>query len=299
MRYIVIALALFLFAVKSQAQELNCKVQINHDQIQGTQDQLYRDMREDIYEFMNNRKWTDDVFKNNERIDCKLHINLTKRQGSEKFIGTLQVQLRRPVYNAAYHTPLLNYKEKKNNFRFNYVPQKNLSFNLNSHQSNLTSVLAFYAYIIIGMDYDSFSSLGGNPYFENARKIVSNAQSSDYPGWKAFGDQQNRYWLVKNLLDENFSPLRECIYMYHRKGLDLMYDRVRKGRSNIANGLEKLEEVYQHKPNSFLMKLFLDAKSKEIVNIFSESDPTEAKRVVNVMKKVDAANSSDYEKILK
>ena len=298
MRKWLILFGLLLMASGLKAQELNCRVQVVHSQIQGTQKQLYQSMQKDIYEFMNNMKWTEHMYANNERIECNIQINLTKRMGSEKFIGTFQVQSRRPVYNSTYTTVMLNYKEKKNNFEFRYAEQQPLEFNEKSHTSNLTSVLAFYAYIILGLDYDSFGLMAGTPYFEKAQQIVNNAQNAQSPGWKAFESTKNRYWLAKNILDETFSGIREFSYTYHRKGLDLMAEQTNKGRANIAEALPKLREVHQRKPNSFLMQLFLDAKSKELVKIYSESHSTEAKDVYNVMKTIDPSNADQYEKIL-
>lgn len=294
----VILLIGLLTAFSLKGQELQCRVQVRHNQIQGTQDQLYQSMQKDIYEFMNNRQWTEHVYANNERIECNIQINLTKRVGSDKFIGTVQVQSRRPVYNATYNTVMLNYKEKKNNFEFSYAEQQAIEFNENSHTGNLSSVLAFYAYIIIGMDYDSFGLKTGTPYFEKAQRIVSNAQNSNTPGWQAYEDTKNRYWLANNLLDETYSGIRECNYEYHRKGLDMLAEQLTKGRANIAEALKKLREVHQRKPNSFIMQLFLDAKSDEIVKVFSGSYASEAKSVYNIMKSIDPSNADKYEKIL-
>lgn len=299
MQKLWIVLLSMLWILPLDAQELRCRVQVRHRQIQGTQDQLYQSMQKDIYEFMNNRKWTNHVYANNERIECNIQINLTKRIGSEKFIGTFQVQSRRPVFNATYTTVMFNYQEKKNNFEFHYAEQQPLEFNENSHTSNLTSVLAFYAYIILGLDYDSFGNMAGTPYFEQAWQIVNNAQNAQAPGWKAFEGTKNRYWLAKNMLDETFSGLRECMYLYHRKGLDMMAEQTSKGRTNIVEGLKKLREVHQRKPNSFLMKLFLDAKSDEVVKIFSQAYGTQAKEVYNIMKTIDPSNADKYEKITK
>lgn len=298
MQKVLVAFVLLWFTLPLHAQELDCRVQVVHNQIQGTQDQLYNAMRKDIFEFMNNKKWTEHVYNPNERIECNILINLTKRVGSEKFIGTIQVQSRRPVYNTNYTTVLLNYQEKKNNFHFRYIEDQALEFSENAHLSNLTSVLAFYAYVIIGLDYDTFGEESGTRYYQKAQQIVNNAQNSSDPGWKAFEDTKNRYWLVENLQDETYSGIRKCLYEYHRKGLDMMADNTTKGRANVANSLEYLKQVHQRKPSSFLMQLFLDAKGDEIQKVFSESYATEAKKVFDVMQLIDPAGAGDYEKIL-
>jgi hypothetical protein len=248
---------------------------------------------------MNNRQWTSHVYDYSERIECNILINLTDYNGMDGFVGTLQIQSRRPVYNTSYNTTLLNYMENEGDFQFQYIEQQPLEFQETTHLSNLTSVLAFYAYIIIGLDYDSYSMEGGTEYFQNAQTIVNNAQSSTDVGWKAYESrkQNNRYFLIENLLDDRYGALRRCSYRYHRLGLDVMSERPEIGRAEIAESFELLQKVHRFKPNSFLMNLFFSAKSDEIVNIFSESFPAEKQKVYNVLKVVDITNAQKYEKI--
>ncbi len=294
----IVLLAVFSIT-KITAQELSCQVQVVHQQIQGTNDQVFQTLQNAIYEFMNNRKWTDHVFGIDERIECSIMINLTEQSGSDRFTGTLSVQSRRPIFNTAYNSVLLNYQEGTNDFQFRYIENEPLEFNENAHLSNLTSVLAFYAYIIIGLDYDTFSNMGGTPYFQKAQQIVSNAQSASEPGWKAYEGLENRYWMAENLLDDVYSPLRKCLYRYHRLGLDVMSEKTDVGRAEIAESIRMLQKVHRAKPTSFLLKLFFTAKSDEIIDIFSQSYDMEKTKVVNVLKEIDPANGSEYEKILK
>lgn len=302
MTHIKIVFFLFFLLIiwQIKAQELNCQVQINHQQIQSSNKLVFEALQKDVYDFMNNTKWTNHVFHNNERIDANLIVTLSEYDGNTKFVGTVQVQSRRPVYNTSYNTTMLNYKEKEGQFQFEYVQQQSLDFNENTHLSNLTSVLAFYAYLIIGLDYDSFSYQGGTPYFQKAQKIVNNAQSASEPGWKAFetSKQDNRYFLINDLLDRRYAKMRTLNYEYHRLGFDVMNEKLDQGRAKVASTLTNLKEINQNRPNSLLMNLFLLAKSDEIVKLFSGSFPEEQTRVINIMKEIDVTNAEKYQKIL-
>ena len=288
---------LFIFVIKTSfSQELNCKVQVLSQSIQGTDKRVFETLQTAIYEFMNNRKWTNDVFKINERIDCSILINITERISTEEFKATLQIQARRPVFKSSYNTVLLNNND--NDFQFKYQEGQPLEFTENTHLSNLTSVLAFYAYFMIGLDYDSFSLDGGTPYFQKALAIVNNAQSSSDLGWKAFDGSKNRYWLINNMLDASFVSLRECMYKYHRLGLDVMVDNKESGRAEILESLEELKNVHQIKPLSYSLQVFFIAKSDEIINIFSGAFSDEKAKIVNLLNEIDPTNSNKYQKIL-
>ena len=244
---------------------------------------------------MNNHNWTDNIFGTEERIDCNIMINITEELSVDEFKGTMQVQARRPVYSSSYNTVLINYQD--NNIQFRYVEFEPLQYNETSNNTTLVSLLAYYAYIIIGLDYDSFSMEGGTPWFQKAESIVSRSQNAVEKGWKAFESLKNRYWLTENLLNDRYSGIRQCYYLYHRLGLDVMYDKVSEGRVQIAQGLELLQEVHRDKPGSFLMQIFFDAKADELVNIFSESFTDEQDRVTLILNEVDPANTSKYNKI--
>jgi hypothetical protein len=256
-------------------------------------------MQTAIYEFMNNTNWTNHVYGQDERIECTIMLTLNEQIGSDEYKGTLQIQSRRPVFNASYNSPMLNFLD--NNLHFRYLEFDKLEFSETSHLSNLTSTLAFYAYIILGFDYDSFSYLGGTEYFQKAERIVNNAQNAQERGWKAYeGNRKNRYWLAENVLNEKYRPLREVYYRYHRLGLDRMSDKVMEGRAEIAETVTNIQRIFREKPDPYLfyIQLFFDAKNDELVNIFSESFPTEKNRVANILIEVDNANANKYKKLI-
>lgn len=294
---IIIGLVAFL---QLEAQELKCNVQVVSQKVQGTNKQVFETMQNAIFEFMNNRNWTNHVYGIDERIECNLMFNITEQLSADEFRGTLQIQSRRPVFNTNYYTTMFNFVD--NDIQFRYIEFEPLEFDLNSHTSNLTSILAFYAYFILGLDYDSFSFEGGTPYFENAEKVVLNAQNVNEKGWKPVDDMahKNRYWLVKDILDEDYAPIREFYYRYHRHGLDLMDSKVTEGRAEIATSLESLRKIYRNRPDPYMhaLRLVFDAKADEFSKIFSESFPEEKNRVYTLLVEMDQTNKSKYETIL-
>ena len=283
------------------AQELNCNVQILTQQIQGTNKQVFQTLEGAIYEFINNTSWTNHSFDVDERIECNMLFNITDQISDSEFSGTLQIQVRRPVYNSSLNTVLFNYVD--NDLDFEYVEYQPMEFSETSHISNITSILAYYVYIILGLDYDSFSYEGGTEFFEKAEKVVNNARNAKEKGWKSIDSQsrKNRYWLINNILHEDFSPAREFIYKYHRLGLDRMYEKLNEARAEIAENLTLLQQVYRNKPDPFMhfLQVIYDAKSDEIVNIFKESLPEEKRRVFALLNEIDPANTNKYEKIIK
>jgi hypothetical protein len=244
---------------------------------------------------MNNRKWTNDVFQQDERIECSLVISITDKPSADDFRGSIQVQVRRPIYKSSYNSLLVNILDK--NFSFKYIEYQPLEFSENLFMSNLTSVLAYYAYVIIGADYDSYSLEGGTPFYQKAQTIVSNAQSSSEKGWKSSEDTQNRYWIVENILNSSFKPMRECSYKYHRLGFDAMSQDLPGGRAIALSSLELLKKVYDVKPGSYCLTLFFLAKADEIVNLFTLADPAEKTRVLALVNEIDPANNVKYNKI--
>ncbi|MEF8811275.1 MAG: DUF4835 family protein [Bacteroidales bacterium] len=291
-----LAVLFVLIQFSGIAQELRCNVQILSSQIQGTNKQVFKTLQEDVYEFMNTRIWTEDEFSNQERIECKILINLQNRSG-DQFSGSLTVSSRRPVFNSSYNTSLFSYKDT--DIQFRYQENEPLEFDINEFKSNLTSILAYYAYIIIGLDYDSFELKGGTPYFQRAQQIVSNAQNASGSGWKAYESRRNRYWLVENILNNEYEEVREFIYQYHRQGLDKMHDNVSMARAEISESLELLQEVHRQEPDPhmFFMKLVVESKSNEFVNVFSESPMDESERVYKILAEIDPSHSERYEKI--
>lgn len=296
LKIVLLSCCISLFASVS-AQELDCKVQINSTQVQATDKSVFDAMEKNIFEFMNSRKWTNHIYQANERIECSILINVNEMVSATEFKATIQVQSRRPVFNSSYNSTLLNHIDKEFDFRFNEFD--NLQYSENSHLSNLTSVLAFYAYIIIGLDYDSFELKGGTPYFLQAQKIVSNAQGAAEPGWKAFENNTNRYWIVQDLLHPTHESLRQCYYEYHRLGFDEMAKDVAKGRAKVLESLKLLENVYKAKPGAFHLQVFFNSKADEIVNLFKGGLANEKSEVITLLDKINPMNGSKYKEIRK
>jgi hypothetical protein len=226
-------------------------------------------------------------------------LNITGLTGNE-FTGSIQIQSRRPVFNSVYNTTLINFQDK--DLKFTYVEGEPLEFSEVAYQSNLTSIIAFYVYIILGMDYDSFSLNGGTPYFQKAETVVTNAQKSSEKGWRAYdgsSGNRNRYWLVQNILDDRYRNIREFTYKYHRLGLDRMSERPNEARSDIADYLKLIQDVYRRKPDPymFLLQFIFDAKSSEWLELFSNSPAEEKTRVVKILKEIDPSNISKYDKL--
>lgn len=295
--YLMFFMVLIISLSSAFAQELRCNISISATKIQGANKTMFETMQSDLYEFMNNRKWTDNKFAMDERINCNIFINLDQQISSDEFSGSIQVQLRRPVFGSSYETILLNIKD--NDFRAKYVEYQTLEFNETSNKDNLTNILAYYAYIVLGMDYDSFSPMGGTEFFQKAQTIVNNSQNAVEKGWKAFESERNRYWLVENILNKTYSGFRTCTYQYNRQGLDLMAEKPEEGRAVIAESLKAIKKVFLARPSLYILQVFFDAKSDELVNIFSKSFSDEQNRVSVILNEVDPSNGTKYEKILK
>lgn len=297
-KYKVLILLLFLPASILMGQEFRCNIQVVSEQIQGTNKKVFETLQSALYEFMNSRNWTNHVYTNEERIECNMLFNIQDYSGSE-FKGTLQVQARRPVFNSSYTSVLFNYLDQ--NIQFSYVEYESLQFSETSFISNLTSIMGFYAYVILGLDYDSFAPKGGTDFLRKAETIVSNAQSAKEKGWKAYeaSGNKNRYWLIQNLLDNKYAPVRDFNYKYHRLGLDKMAERANEGRNEIAEDLKLIQQVYRTKPDPYmhLLQVLFDAKADELVNIFSDAIPEEKTRVAKLLKEIDPANTNKYQKI--
>jgi len=285
-----------LFAFQGTGQEINCQVQVTARQVQGTDRTAYETLQTALYEFVNARKWTPYSYKLEERIEATILLTIHEQLSSERFRGQLNLVLKRPVYKTNLNTTLLNYVDK--DIVFTYVENEPLEFSDNSFDSNLTAIIAYYINIFLGLDADSFSPLGGTPYFERAQAIVQSAQSVNEPGWKAYESQKNRYWLSENLTNPIYRPVRESLYKYHLLGLDKMYDNAEMGRASIAESIKLLGQAYEQKPGSFLIQLILEAKRDEIIQVFSEGSPNTKTEVVNILKEIDPANGSRYQQIL-
>src|SRR5512133_1817250 len=291
------ALALML-AFRVNAQELRCDVRISSSKVQGTNRQIFETLQAAVNEFMNSRAWSNYKFGINERIECSMLFNI-QDYSNDQFTGTLQIQVRRPVYTTSYNTVLFNYID--NDVDFRYQEFQPLEFSETSHLSNLTSLLAFYANIILGLDFDSFALNSGTEFYQRAEKIVNNDQNANERGWRAgeSTSRRNRYWLISNILNDDYSPVREFIYKYHRLGLDVMYDKVVEGRTAIAESLNLLQDVYRNRPDPFMhfFQVILDAKSDEFVNVFQGSMDDEKRRILAVLNQIDPTHGDKYRKI--
>ncbi|HVS92240.1 MAG TPA: DUF4835 family protein [Mucilaginibacter sp.] len=293
-------LSLFMFllclGVSASAQDLNAQVKVISGKIQTSNRHIFQSLETAMKDFLNGRKWAADVILPNERIDCSFVLNVTSWDGNSNFSGELQVQSSRPVYNSTYTTPMINVNDK--DFDFIYAEGQTLDYSDQAFTSNLASVMAFYAYVIIGIDYDSFSRLGGTPYFQAAQAVVNNAQAGgSYKGWKAFDGNTNRYWLAENLNNKVYIPLRNFIYDYHRNGLDQMADNAAKGRKVIDDLLPTLSQVDRTRLGAMLPLVFFTAKSDELVAIYSKADNRERTDAVNILTQADPSNGNKYQAI--
>jgi len=291
---------LFTFSLLSlfvHAQDVSCKVQIISQQVSNTDKSIFTEMEKSIFEFINNTKWTTDIIQINERIECNLVINIKEQVGVDEFKATAQIQSSRPIFNTSYNSTMFNYMDE--DWTFKYITNQPLEFNENETRSNLTSLIAYYVYIMVGLDYDSYSPLGGTPYFQKARNIVNNAQTQTGKGWKAFDGTRNRFILVDNYLDNNFKPLRQAIYTYHRGGMDVLSQNAENGRAEIKDMLPTLVKLAKDRPNSMALNIFFIAKNEELVKLFSKALPNEKQNIIQMLSECDPGNTSKYQDINK
>jgi len=287
-----------LLSVCASAQELNAIVTINvGPKVQTTDRNVFRDMKTAIQQFLNSKKWTNDAFQTHEKINCSILININEMPSIGVFSASVQVQSARPVYNSNYTSLLLNFADR--DWEFEYIESQPLEYNDNTYMTNLTSMLAFYAYLIIGMDYDSFSEMGGTPHFQKALNVVNNAQSSNRPGWQALSGNRNRYWIIENLLNSQMADVRRTQYSYHRLGLDTFEKTPDQSREIILKGLKDIKKARDINPNAILVISFFDAKSKELANVFSDGMITIRREAYDLIVSMDPSNRSSYEKIIK
>lgn len=298
LRYIVLGLFSMWF-VSAGAQELNCTVTINSDQIEGSNKQVYETLKQGIEEYMNQNRWTNMTFAETEKIECSMLI-VVKQVLGNSYSCEMTLQSRRPVYGTTYTTPLLNFKD--NAFNFTYQEFDRIEWQQNQFTTNLTAMLAYYCYLIIGHDLDSYQRLGGTPCFRMCEEIVNACQSasmegSEQKGWLAFDSNRNRYALINNLQDEAFKKYRNFYYEYHRLGLDEMSGNVTNGRARIAEGLPVLKEAYRARPATYVINTFLDAKADELVDIFRKGTDKEKKEVYDLLIDIDPTRQNTYDRI--
>ena len=293
MRNIFSLVFVFIFGF-TQAQELNCVVTVNADKVVNANNQIFKTLEKSLNDFINTTDWTGQAYKQNEKINCSMFITVSAFD-SNQFTATIQVQSARPIFNSSYSSPVLNYNDK--DFNFSYVEFQNLTYNPTSFDSNLVSVLAFYSYMIIGMDADTFAPLGGSKYLEMAQDVSNIALQGGYKGWSQADGNQNRYFLINDMLSNTFKPFRETMYEYHYSGLDLMHKDLKLAKDNMKKSLAILGKIYQIRPNAFLTRVFFDAKSDEIISVFSGGPSIMIADLVDNLNKISPMNSSKWAKI--
>lgn len=294
MRNLILFLA-FLYTSVGSSQELRATVAINYEQVNNGNPQLFKNLEKQVTEFLNNTKWTDNDVKENEKIECNFFFNITS-YGSNNFEGTLQIQASRPVFNSTLSTPIFNVNDK--NFSFRFIEFENMIYDANSFTSNLVSVLAFYTNVIIGIDNDSFSKLGGTEYLKTASNIVTVAQSSGFKGWsQSESGNNNRNFFISDLLSTTYEPFRTSMYIYHRQGLDTMASDLKGGKQAIVQAIGTLSEINKSRPNSLLMRTFFDTKADEVVAIFSGGPRIDVAQLVENLNKISPLNSQKWNKI--
>ena len=286
---------IFLFSQIIYSQELNCKVSINFDQIPGSNRQVFTTLETSISEFVNQKKWTNKTVKAQEKINCAMNIIITKRDNNI-FEGSIQIQSTRPVYGTSYETPVLNIRDNDFNFKYNEFDQ--LIYNPTRFDSNLISTLSFYVYLILGVDADTFSPNGGQTYLKEAENVTLQAQQSGLAAWSNQVGVQNRFQIIDNLLSPSLKVYRTTLYNYHRKGFDELAENKIKGKGTIENSIISLDKIFNKVIGNPLIRLFFDAKSDEIVNLYSDGPNTRSKqRLLVVLQKISPNNSSKWRKI--
>jgi hypothetical protein len=297
---------LLVLSTDSYGQELNARVKVMDNQLPTTVDRkIFRTLETSVANFLNRRRWTNDTYKPQERIECQFLIILTEVVEQNTFSGTITLQSARPVYQSAYNSPIINFQDP--NFEFKYVEGQPLEFNENRVSggdpmvSNLTAVLAYYAYLIIGYDYASFTLRGGDPYFQKALNIVNNAPDArGISGWKSFeNSNRNRYWLVENLINNRYALIHDFYYAYYRKGMDGLYADDAAARKELLQAIVLLENLNRETPNLMILQFFVLGKSAELVGIFKKLPPQDRTRAADILARIDVANSNKYKQELK
>ncbi|RYY23488.1 MAG: DUF4835 family protein [Chitinophagaceae bacterium] len=302
---IVVLWVVVSICLKAEAQELQARISINAQQVSSQTDRkIFQTLQNGLTNFMNTRKWTGEAFKANEKIVCNFLINVTEALPNNVFKATLTVQAARPVYNTTYETPLINFQDEA--YTFKYIEYQPLEFNENRVSgsdplvSNLTATIAYYAYIILGLDYNSFSLRGGDPFFQKAQLIVNNApEGRDIAGWKAFDGLRNRYWLMENLTNNRYAIVHDAFYSYYRLGMDLLYENESAGRTAILNTIGQFNTLNNDIPNTMIVQFFFQGKATELIRIFKKGTPEEKQKAQEMLARLDITNSNRYRQELR
>lgn len=292
----VLSVSCLTAAISANAQELRCTVEVNSQKIEGTNKSVFETLQSSIADYFNENRFTTATFSPNERLECRFFLTVSEYEG-DRIKGDIQVQLSRPVYNSTYTTTLLNFRDTR--VEFDYQEGDPLVFNETQQQSNLTAILDYYAYLFLGIDFDTFSPEGGQPYFDKAQSVVQAAQSGGEIGWKAFEDTKNRSAVANVFTEANTAAIRDLLYQYHRKGLDEMVTSPDKGRATITESLKDLQEIYKNAPMSVALSMFKDAKLDELVNIYSKAPSTERETAYEILQQLYPTEIERLEKIKK
>ncbi|MDG2063182.1 MAG: DUF4835 family protein [Flavobacteriaceae bacterium] len=294
MRTILIFVVIMMSFIPINAQELNAQVIVNSDLVNQTNQQIFKTLEQSLNEFINTQVWTNQELLNQEKITCSFVLNLSN-YNNDQFEATLQVQSQRPVFDSNYDTPIMNFLDR--DIIFSYQEFQPLFFNKSSFESNLVSLLSFYAYVIIGLDADTFVENGGSSYYEQALQVLNLAQVTSRKGWKPSDGTRNRFWLIDNLRANTFREYREALYAYHRSGLDQMTSAPLEGKEAIMKAIIQLEALFLRRPNAFLLQVFFDAKVEEIVNLFKEGPKVDFKKTETILKKIAPFFGSRWKQI--
>lgn len=295
MKKLTLLFAFLLLVITSNAQELKCTVTINYDRVTNVNTQIFKTLQTQATEFLNNTRFTTTEYEQNEKIECSFFLNISAYD-SNNFTATMQVQSSRPIYNSGYSSPLVNLNDNEVSFR--YIEYENFIYDQNSYTSNLISILAFYANVVIGLDKDSYQEMGGTDQLQIASNIMNQAQSSGYAGWNQNGAKNNnRYFLISDLLANTYAPYRKGIYEYHLKGLDIMADDQKKAKEQVLESIKTVAQINKVRPNALLTRIFFDAKVDEIVSIFSGGPTMPNNELLAILNKISPLNSSKWNNI--
>ncbi len=294
---LLITLLCLLSFSTMQAQELQCDVRVSSNKVQGSDKTIYQNLQTSLYEFINNTKFTEINFRQTEKIECSMLVDVLSREGNY-FTAEISLALRRPVYKSSYNTPMFNYIDRK--FYFEYTDGQTLDFNPNTYISNITSTIGFYVYLFLGLDFDSFSLNGGDPFFKIAETIAQTAPQDpgSENGWSTTG-RQNRYAIISDINNPTNQPLRQFLYEYHRNGLDIMAESPDKAREGMINAIAQLQNVYERDRMCYFLQLIVESKRDEIIQIYSQGELKHRTEVANIMKNIDPSQTSRYDDMLK
>jgi hypothetical protein len=294
MRNLVVSILLFGAVCFSTAQELNCQITIDAQQVNQTNQQIFKTLERSLTDFVNKTQWTNKKFASAERLNCSMIINVSQ-YNSDEFVATIQVQSSRPIYNSSFESPVFNFNDKQ--FRFIYQEFQPIVYNPNAFTSNLVAVVAYYVYVMLGIDADTFKLRGGSDYYAQAQQIVNLAQTSAFLGWKEADGNRTRWRLLDNMLNNTHKEYRTVMYNYHRVGMDMMADDTRAAKSTVAKSLEIFKALNNRRPNSFLLQTFFDAKAEEIKSVYSGGPKVDVVQLIETLNRIAPFHADKWEKI--